>query len=209
VSLRSGKRPSYDGCTTCSLTAEASSGTARASPRSPPCTGSQRLGNGRSTRGELTFFEGVETADTTENFGKIAHRLNTYDKRGTLNGVAFAGATANRGPGHLQGRVFPAGSSPPTAALTNPGTRVCTRKVPRPAYPAGTAGAATANARRRNHSFGSDAESQERCVPKPPAPPRGFEVIVEMVCLDTSAPYTSARCTAILPLVKLLGLSSE
>ena len=40
--------------------------------------------------GALTCFEEVELADTTEVFGNIAHRLSTYRKFGTQDGVAFA-----------------------------------------------------------------------------------------------------------------------
>lgn len=42
--------------------------------------------------GSLTEFLEVEVAEITEWFGSIAHRLSTYDKRGTLNGRAFEGA---------------------------------------------------------------------------------------------------------------------
>lgn len=42
--------------------------------------------------GSLTEFLEVEVAEITEWFGNIAHRLSTYDKRGTLNGQAFEGA---------------------------------------------------------------------------------------------------------------------
>jgi hypothetical protein len=41
--------------------------------------------------GELTAFLEVERAEITEWFGNIAHRLSTYDKRGTLNGKTFEG----------------------------------------------------------------------------------------------------------------------
>ena len=42
--------------------------------------------------GELTSFEEVETADITEVFGNIGHRLSTYEKRGVANGAAFEAA---------------------------------------------------------------------------------------------------------------------
>jgi hypothetical protein len=41
--------------------------------------------------GALTSFEEFETAETTEVFGNIAHRLSTYEKRGTINGEAIEG----------------------------------------------------------------------------------------------------------------------
>ena len=41
--------------------------------------------------GALTSFEEVETAETTEVFGNVAHRLSTYDKRGTMHGEATEG----------------------------------------------------------------------------------------------------------------------
>jgi hypothetical protein len=41
--------------------------------------------------GALTSFEEVETAETTEVFGNIAHRFSTYEKRGTMNGKAIEG----------------------------------------------------------------------------------------------------------------------
>jgi hypothetical protein len=41
--------------------------------------------------GELTSFQETESADRTEIFGNVAHRLSTYEKRGTQNGVAFEG----------------------------------------------------------------------------------------------------------------------
>jgi hypothetical protein len=41
--------------------------------------------------GALTSFEEVETAETTEVFGNIAHRLSTYEKRGTMHGKAIEG----------------------------------------------------------------------------------------------------------------------
>jgi hypothetical protein len=40
--------------------------------------------------GELTSFDEVEIADITEVFGNVAHRLSTYEKRGTMNGAEFA-----------------------------------------------------------------------------------------------------------------------
>jgi hypothetical protein len=42
--------------------------------------------------GALTSFEEVETAETTEVFGNIAHRLSTYEKRGTMHEGAIEGA---------------------------------------------------------------------------------------------------------------------
>ena len=39
--------------------------------------------------GELTSFEEVEVAHVTEIFGNVGHRFSTYDKRGTIRGVAF------------------------------------------------------------------------------------------------------------------------
>ena len=41
--------------------------------------------------GALTSFEEVETAETTEVFGNIAHRFSTYEKRGTMHGEAIEG----------------------------------------------------------------------------------------------------------------------
>src|SRR5215207_7487379 len=41
--------------------------------------------------GALTSFEEVETAETTEVFGNIAHRFSTYEKRGTMHGKATEG----------------------------------------------------------------------------------------------------------------------
>jgi hypothetical protein len=41
--------------------------------------------------GELSSFEEVESAAITEVFGNVAHRLSTYEKRGTTNGQAFEG----------------------------------------------------------------------------------------------------------------------
>lgn len=41
--------------------------------------------------GALTSFSEVETAEITEVFGNVAHRLSTYDKAGTMNGHAIAG----------------------------------------------------------------------------------------------------------------------
>jgi hypothetical protein len=42
--------------------------------------------------GALTSFQEVETAETTEVFGNVAHRFSTYEKRGTMNGEAIEGA---------------------------------------------------------------------------------------------------------------------
>jgi hypothetical protein len=39
--------------------------------------------------GALTCFEEVEVGEVTEIFGNVAHRFSTYEKRGTLNGVAI------------------------------------------------------------------------------------------------------------------------
>jgi hypothetical protein len=39
--------------------------------------------------GELIWFEEVEVAEITEIFGNVAHRLSTYEKRGTLNGTTI------------------------------------------------------------------------------------------------------------------------
>jgi hypothetical protein len=41
--------------------------------------------------GALTSFEELETAETTEVFGNIAHRFSTYEKRGTMRGEAIEG----------------------------------------------------------------------------------------------------------------------
>jgi hypothetical protein len=41
--------------------------------------------------GALTSFEEFETAQTTDVFGNIAHRLSTYEKRGTMRGEAIEG----------------------------------------------------------------------------------------------------------------------
>jgi hypothetical protein len=41
--------------------------------------------------GALTSFEEVETAETTDVFGNIAHRLSTYEKRGMMHGEATDG----------------------------------------------------------------------------------------------------------------------
>jgi hypothetical protein len=38
--------------------------------------------------GVLTAFEEVEVGAVTEIFGNVAHRFSTYEKRGTLDGVA-------------------------------------------------------------------------------------------------------------------------
>ncbi|MFL5846383.1 MAG: nuclear transport factor 2 family protein [Solirubrobacteraceae bacterium] len=42
-------------------------------------------------RGELTQFSEVETAAITEVFGNVAHRLSTYEKTGTQDGVSTSG----------------------------------------------------------------------------------------------------------------------
>jgi hypothetical protein len=42
--------------------------------------------------GALTSFREVETAETTEVFGNIAHRFSTYEKRGTMHRKATAGS---------------------------------------------------------------------------------------------------------------------
>ena len=39
--------------------------------------------------GELTRFNEVELCETTEIFGNVAHRFNSYAKSGTMKGVAF------------------------------------------------------------------------------------------------------------------------
>lgn len=41
--------------------------------------------------GALTSFEEIETAETTEVFGNIAHRFTTYEKRGTMHGEMIEG----------------------------------------------------------------------------------------------------------------------
>ena len=41
--------------------------------------------------GALTSFKEVETAETTEVFGNVAHRFSTYEKRGTMHGEAIEG----------------------------------------------------------------------------------------------------------------------
>ncbi len=41
--------------------------------------------------GELTSFYEGETAEITEIFGNVAHRLSPYEKRGTAKGESFAG----------------------------------------------------------------------------------------------------------------------
>jgi hypothetical protein len=41
--------------------------------------------------GALTSFAEIETAETTEVFGNVAHRLSTYEKRGTMDGEATEG----------------------------------------------------------------------------------------------------------------------
>jgi hypothetical protein len=40
--------------------------------------------------GELTRFNEVEICETTEIFGNVAHRFNSYAKSGTVKGVVFA-----------------------------------------------------------------------------------------------------------------------
>jgi hypothetical protein len=40
--------------------------------------------------GELTRFNEAELTETTEIFGRVAHRFNSYTKSGTLKGVPFA-----------------------------------------------------------------------------------------------------------------------
>lgn len=39
--------------------------------------------------GQLTSFEEIEISEMTESFGRIAHRLSTYSKRGTQSGSTF------------------------------------------------------------------------------------------------------------------------
>lgn len=39
--------------------------------------------------GQLTRFNEVELSETTEIFGNVAHRFNSYAKSGTTNGVPF------------------------------------------------------------------------------------------------------------------------
>jgi len=39
--------------------------------------------------GEMTRFNEMELSESTEVFGKVAHRFNSYAKSGTINGVAF------------------------------------------------------------------------------------------------------------------------
>jgi len=39
--------------------------------------------------GEMTRFNETELSESTEVFGKVAHRFNSYAKSGTINGVAF------------------------------------------------------------------------------------------------------------------------
>lgn len=41
--------------------------------------------------GELTSFQEAELTGHTDIFGRIAHRLSAYEKRGVLDGVPFAG----------------------------------------------------------------------------------------------------------------------
>lgn len=40
--------------------------------------------------GELTRFNEVELCESTEIFGNVAHRYNSYAKSGTMKGVPFA-----------------------------------------------------------------------------------------------------------------------
>jgi hypothetical protein len=40
--------------------------------------------------GEMTRFNEAELSESTEVFGKVAHRFNSYTKSGTIKGVAFA-----------------------------------------------------------------------------------------------------------------------
>jgi hypothetical protein len=40
--------------------------------------------------GELTRFNEAELCESTEIFGSVAHRFNSYQKSGTLKGVPFA-----------------------------------------------------------------------------------------------------------------------
>jgi len=40
--------------------------------------------------GELTRFNEAELSETTEIFGNVAHRFNSYAKSGTLKGVPFS-----------------------------------------------------------------------------------------------------------------------
>jgi hypothetical protein len=46
-----------------------------------------RLASVRS--GELTRFNEAELSETTEIFGNVAHRFNSYTKSGTMKGVPF------------------------------------------------------------------------------------------------------------------------
>jgi hypothetical protein len=39
--------------------------------------------------GELTRFNEVELCESTEIFGNVAHRFNSYRRSGTMNGVPF------------------------------------------------------------------------------------------------------------------------
>jgi len=39
--------------------------------------------------GEMTRFNETELSESTEVFGKVAHRFNSYAKSGTIKGVAF------------------------------------------------------------------------------------------------------------------------
>ena len=39
--------------------------------------------------GALVWFQEIETANITENFGNVAHRFSTYEKRGSMDGAAI------------------------------------------------------------------------------------------------------------------------
>ena len=39
--------------------------------------------------GELTRFHEIELSETTEIFGNVAHRFNSYAKSGTIKGIPF------------------------------------------------------------------------------------------------------------------------
>ena len=41
--------------------------------------------------GELTRFHEIELSETTEIFGNVAHRFNSYAKSGTIKGIPFTG----------------------------------------------------------------------------------------------------------------------
>jgi len=55
--------------------------------------------------GELTRFNEVELTETTQIFGNVAHRFNSYAKSGTMKGVPFTG----RGMVSTQFILTPAG----------------------------------------------------------------------------------------------------